>query len=262
MAEPAGKIAAVLYWPSPPSMAMSPSSATPLASASAALPHQPTTMECAVLSSTLKSRTLYNGDSMAACKAQPRATDSSWFIVVDKGLPSNASEQTCFTQGTREPPPMISTESISLTGTPAAAQAALTSSKTFTTLFLAGSHIFSNSSRVMLLAKSSSSMRHSTVKGASELAERTFFVFMTASSSLKDDFLLDNGLQPCFFSNCAANSRIKHSSNSRPPTLSDFSQTTVSFPRTNRTTDTEKRECPMEQKATVIGFSGSKSFDR
>ena len=35
--------------------------------------------------------TLYNGDKIAACRAQPRATLSSAFMVVDRSLPPNAS---------------------------------------------------------------------------------------------------------------------------------------------------------------------------
>mmetsp|Transcript_110444 Transcript_110444/g.216589 ORF Transcript_110444/g.216589 Transcript_110444/m.216589 type:complete len:259 (+) Transcript_110444:160-936(+) len=258
MAEPAGNTTAVLYSPSAPAMLQSPSSSVLLASASAALPIQPTRMLWAVLSSTLKSRTLYSGDSMAACRAQPRATASSWFIVVDV-LPPKASPQTCLTQGTREPPPTSSTESIWSTGMP---HAAFASSRTLITLSLAGPHILSSSSRVMLLAKSASSIKHSHVMAASLLAERIFLVFITASSSLNEDFLFVKGSQPFFLANCAANSRIKHSSSSRPPTLSDFSHTTVSLPRTNWTIETENVEMPMEQKATVMGFSGSKSLER
>mmetsp|Transcript_45689 Transcript_45689/g.133023 ORF Transcript_45689/g.133023 Transcript_45689/m.133023 type:complete len:219 (-) Transcript_45689:643-1299(-) len=214
---------------------------------------------CEEASSTLKSRTLYRGDRIAAWSAQPRATDSSWFMVVEIALPPKASEQTCLTHGTREPPPTISTESILSTGMP---DAAFASSNTLLTRSMAGAHIASKSARVIVLAKSWSSIKHSHVMGASEFADKTFFVFNTASSSLNAAFLLVNGSQPCFFLNCAANTRMRHSSSSRPPTLSERSQTTVSLPRTKRTIETEKMEMPMEQKATVIGTSGSKSFDR
>mmetsp|Transcript_104147 Transcript_104147/g.301283 ORF Transcript_104147/g.301283 Transcript_104147/m.301283 type:complete len:212 (+) Transcript_104147:1417-2052(+) len=211
------------------------------------------------MSSTLNSRTLYNGESMAACNAHPRATLSSWFMVVESALPPKISEHSPFTQGTLDPPPTISTESICSSDKP---DAEIADSSTARARSMAGAHIRSKSSRVIWPERSASSMRQSQVIPASLLADRIFFVFCTASSSLNFAFLLHKGSQPSFALNCEANSRIKHSSNSRPPTLSDFSQTTVSFPRTNRTTDTEKRECPMEQKATVIGFSGSKSFDR
>mmetsp|Transcript_73752 Transcript_73752/g.240195 ORF Transcript_73752/g.240195 Transcript_73752/m.240195 type:complete len:223 (+) Transcript_73752:1787-2455(+) len=215
------------------------------------------------VSSTLKSRTLYKGDKIAACRAQPRATLSSWFMVVDSSfspsLQPKASAQSFFTQGTREPPPTISTTSICSIVKPEAARAA---SRTAFVLTMAGSHILSRSSRFIRLAKSCSSMRHSTLTGASVFAERTFFVFMTASSNLKAAFLLVRGSQPCFFLNCSENARIKHSSNARPPTLSDFSQITFNFPRMNWTMETLKREFPIEQKATVSGFSTSKSLER
>mmetsp|Transcript_83732 Transcript_83732/g.211104 ORF Transcript_83732/g.211104 Transcript_83732/m.211104 type:complete len:240 (+) Transcript_83732:1703-2422(+) len=239
-------------------MFVSPSSSF-VASESAALPIQPTLTANCVVSSTLKSRTLYKGDKIAACKAQPRATLSSWFIVVERSLPPKASEHTLFTQGTREPPPTISTESICSKVRPEAAMAAC---KTFVTLSIAGLHISSKSALVILLAKSSSSIRHSQLTPASLLADKIFFVLDTASSSLKEAFLLLKGSHPTFFLNCEANSRIKHSSNSRPPTLSDLSTTTFNLPRTNWTIETEKMLTPIEQNATVIGFSGSKSFER
>mmetsp|Transcript_77890 Transcript_77890/g.225275 ORF Transcript_77890/g.225275 Transcript_77890/m.225275 type:complete len:240 (+) Transcript_77890:1521-2240(+) len=238
-------------------MVASPSSSF-AASGGGALPIQPMLMAWGEESSTLKSRTLYKGERIAACNAQPRATLSSWFIVVDNCLPPRTSEQSFFTQGTRELPPTISTESICSGVNFDAAKA---DSNTAFTLAMAGAHIDSKSSRVIWLAKSASSIKHSTLTGASEFADKIFLVFMTASSSLKADFLLLSGSQPFFFSNCAAKARMRHSSSSRPPTLSDFSQTTVNLPRTNCTTVTENNEWPMEQKATVMGLSGSKSFD-
>lgn len=56
-----------------------------------------------------------------------------------------------------------------------------------------------------------------------------------------------------FFWNCAANSRIKHSSMSRPPTRSEVSLSTRSLPRTNSTMLTEKIEWPMEQNLQLMG---------
>ena len=58
-------------------------------------------------------------------------------------------------------------------------------------------------------------------------------------------------MSSAFFWNCAANSRIKHSSMSRPPTRSEVSLSTCSLPRTNWTMLTEKMECPMEQNLEV-----------
>mmetsp|Transcript_20115 Transcript_20115/g.62863 ORF Transcript_20115/g.62863 Transcript_20115/m.62863 type:complete len:219 (-) Transcript_20115:651-1307(-) len=207
---------------------------------------------------TSKSRTLYRGDRIAACRAQPRATASSAFMVVDSSLPPKAAEHISFTHGTRLDPPTISTKSMDSTGMPLAS---LTASSTACTLAIMGLHMSRKTSRVMLEPKSSSSMRHSQLMPASLFAERIFLVFVTASSSLKDAFLFESGSQPTFFLNCAANSRMRHSSMSRPPTLSDFSQITVSLPLTNCTTDTEKIVWPMLQKATVHGFSASKSLD-
>mmetsp|Transcript_27459 Transcript_27459/g.78901 ORF Transcript_27459/g.78901 Transcript_27459/m.78901 type:complete len:259 (+) Transcript_27459:1542-2318(+) len=258
MGEPSGKTVAVLYSPSPPAICASPSSSF-AAAASAELPTQPTFTAKGLESSTLKSRTLYRGDRIAACSAQPLATLSSWFMVVERSLPPKASEQICLTHGTREAPPTISTQSIDSSGT---LESVITLLRTSLALLMAGSHIFSKSARLMVLEKSSSSIKHSTVQPASLFAERIFFVLVTASSSLKADFLLESGSQPVFFLNCSANSRMRHSSMSRPPTSSDLSATTVSFPRTNCTIETEKSAWPIEQNATVMGFSGSKSFDR
>mmetsp|Transcript_90734 Transcript_90734/g.282654 ORF Transcript_90734/g.282654 Transcript_90734/m.282654 type:complete len:219 (+) Transcript_90734:1097-1753(+) len=210
-------------------------------------------------SRTSKSRTLYRGDRMAACNAQPLATASSAFMVVESSLPPKAAEHISLTQGTRLAPPTISTKSMLSIGMPAASFA---ESRTFCTLSIIGLHISRKRSLVMLEPKSSSSMRHSTLMPASAFAERIFLVFMTASSSLKLAFLLERGSQPTFFLNCAANSRMRHSSMSRPPTLSDLSATTDSLPLKNWTTETEKRVWPMQQKATVHGFSASNSFDR
>mmetsp|Transcript_58896 Transcript_58896/g.167610 ORF Transcript_58896/g.167610 Transcript_58896/m.167610 type:complete len:458 (-) Transcript_58896:642-2015(-) len=211
------------------------------------------------VSSTLNSRALNSGERMAACSVQPRATHSSAFMVVESSLPPKACEHISLTHGTREQPPHISTKSTALTGRPLAALAASSTSLTF---FIIGLHMSRNFSRSIWLLKSSSSIRHSQLTPASELAERIFFVFVTASSSLKDAFLLESGSQPTCFLNCAANSRIKHSSMSRPPTLSDFSHRHVSLPRVNWKTDTEKIVWPMLQNATVMGFSGSKSLER
>mmetsp|Transcript_47806 Transcript_47806/g.86147 ORF Transcript_47806/g.86147 Transcript_47806/m.86147 type:complete len:217 (-) Transcript_47806:413-1063(-) len=133
----------------------------------------------------------------------------------------------------------------------------LAASSTSLTFCIIGLHIARKLSRSMLLLKSSSSMRHSQETAASEFAERTFLVFPTASSSLKHAFLLERTSQPVFFLNCSANARIRHSSMSRPPTLSDRSQSTVSFPLMNCTMDTVKRAWPIWQKATVEGFSAS-----
>mmetsp|Transcript_62617 Transcript_62617/g.193911 ORF Transcript_62617/g.193911 Transcript_62617/m.193911 type:complete len:259 (-) Transcript_62617:617-1393(-) len=258
MAECDGKTVAVLNSPSPPAICASPSSSF-AAAASAELPSQPTFTAKRLESSTLKSRTLYRGDKIAACRAQPLATLSSWFIVVERSFPPKASEQTRLTQGTRDAPPTTSTESISSTGT---FDSAITAARSALALAIAGSHIFSKSARVMVLEKSSSSIKHSTAQPASLFAERIFFVLVTASSSLNAAFLLVRGSHPVFFLNCAANSRMRHSSMSRPPMSSDLSQTTLSLPRTNCTMDTEKRAWPIEQNATVIGLSGSKSFER
>mmetsp|Transcript_15275 Transcript_15275/g.45757 ORF Transcript_15275/g.45757 Transcript_15275/m.45757 type:complete len:219 (-) Transcript_15275:632-1288(-) len=212
-----------------------------------------------VASRTSKSRTLYRGERMAAWRAQPRATLSSAFMVVERSLPPKAAEHISLTQGTRQAPPTISTKSMDSNGMP---HAALASSRTFCTLAIIGLHISRKTSLVMLEPKSSSSMRHSTLMPASAFAERIFLVFVTESSNLKLAFLLESGSQPTFFLNCAANSLMRHSSMSRPPTLSDFSVTTVSLPFTNCTRETEKIDWPMLQKATVQGFSASKSFDR
>mmetsp|Transcript_48044 Transcript_48044/g.112455 ORF Transcript_48044/g.112455 Transcript_48044/m.112455 type:complete len:242 (-) Transcript_48044:668-1393(-) len=233
-----GKTVMVLYSPSAPAMC-SPSSSPFSASWSAEDPIQPMLTECGMMSTTVKSRTLYSGDSIAACRAQPRATDSSAFIVVDSSLPPKAFEQNSFTQGTREAPPIISTKSICSVEIPAAAAAAFAPSSTAETLSIIGWHISRKTSRVMVEPKSSSSMRHSTESCASMFAERIFLVLVTASSSLKAAFLLVSGLQPTFFSNCRANSRIRHSVIVLPPTLSAFSQMTVSFPLTNCTMETE-----------------------
>mmetsp|Transcript_97058 Transcript_97058/g.225001 ORF Transcript_97058/g.225001 Transcript_97058/m.225001 type:complete len:219 (+) Transcript_97058:1066-1722(+) len=210
-------------------------------------------------SRTSKSRTLYRGERMAAISAQPRATLSSAFMVVESSLLPKAAEHISLTQGTRLAPPTISTKSIWSKGRP---QDSLAASSTFLTLAIIGLHMSRKRSRVMLEPKSSSSMRHSQLMPASLFAERIFFVFVTASSSLKEAFLLERGSAPTFFLNCAANSRMRHSSISRPPTLSDFSHTTVSLPFTNCTTDTEKMDWPMLQKTTVHGLSASNSFER
>mmetsp|Transcript_27465 Transcript_27465/g.78917 ORF Transcript_27465/g.78917 Transcript_27465/m.78917 type:complete len:219 (-) Transcript_27465:638-1294(-) len=210
-------------------------------------------------SRTSKSRTLYRGDRMAACKAQPRATASSAFMVVESSFPPNAAEHISLTHGTLELPPIISTKSMDSSGMPAAS---LAESSTFWTLAIIGLHISRKRSLVMLEPKSSSSMRHSTLMPASALADRIFLVFVTESSSLKLAFFWDRGSQPTFFLNCAANSLMRHSSMSLPPTLSDLSAITVSLPFTNCTMETEKSERPMPQMATVQGFSASKSFDR
>merc|ERR1719265_2517389 len=150
--------------------------------------------------------------------------------------PTNASRIMVFTQGTREPPPTISTKPTSSTETPLASFA---DSRTARTRSIIGWHMLAKSARLIMLAKSSSSMRHSTFTGASLFADKTFLVFVTASSSLSRAFLLDRTSQPTFFLNCAANSRIRHSSISRPPTLSDRSQRTDSLPLTNWTNETE-----------------------
>mmetsp|Transcript_56972 Transcript_56972/g.148314 ORF Transcript_56972/g.148314 Transcript_56972/m.148314 type:complete len:213 (-) Transcript_56972:249-887(-) len=173
MWEPAGKTVDDLNSPSTSIMLVSPSSSL-TASAGGAWPIQPTLIAFGEMSCTWKSRTLYSGDKIAAWRAQPRATLSSWFIVVERSLPPNASEHSCFTHGTREPPPTISTESICSGVMPEAAKAA---SKTAFAFSIAGLHISSKSARVIWLAKSSSSIRHSQLMGASEFAERTFFVF-------------------------------------------------------------------------------------
>lgn len=55
---------------------------------------------------------------------------------------------------------------------------------------------------------------------------------------------------------------MRHSSMSRPPVFSERSQSTCSRPLKNCTMDTEKMTWPTLQKATVQGFSGSKSLDR
>mmetsp|Transcript_85045 Transcript_85045/g.245926 ORF Transcript_85045/g.245926 Transcript_85045/m.245926 type:complete len:234 (+) Transcript_85045:1322-2023(+) len=223
-----------------------------------ALPVHETLTGNRVESSTWKSRTLYNGDSIAACNAQPRATLSSEFMVVESSLPPKHSEHKFFTHGTLELPPTISTESTCSGDSP---DAAMADSNTARARAIAGAHIRSKSSRVTWPDKSSSSIKHSQVIPASVLADNIFFVFVTESSSLNDALLLLKGSQPTFALNWAANSRIKHSSKSRPPTLSDRSQTTRRRPRQNWTIETEKIELPIEQNATVMGFSGSKSFD-
>mmetsp|Transcript_37516 Transcript_37516/g.86616 ORF Transcript_37516/g.86616 Transcript_37516/m.86616 type:complete len:262 (-) Transcript_37516:595-1380(-) len=256
-----GKTVIVLYSPSAPAMC-SPSSSPFSASASADEPIHPIVTGCGMRSTTVKSRTLYSGESIAACSAHPRATDSSAFMVVDSSLPPKALEQNSLTQGTREAPPIISTKSICSIPMPAAAAAALAPSRTAETLSIMGLHISRKTSRVIVEPKSSSSIRHSTESCASMFAERIFLVFVTASSSLKEAFLLLRGSQPTFFLNCAANSRMRHSFIVLPPTLSAFSQMTVSLPRMNCTTDTENMLCPMLQNATVHGFSASKSFER
>mmetsp|Transcript_136543 Transcript_136543/g.345761 ORF Transcript_136543/g.345761 Transcript_136543/m.345761 type:complete len:213 (-) Transcript_136543:866-1504(-) len=171
--EPAGKTVELLNSPSTSIMLVSPSSSLVLL-AGGDWPIQPMLTGNGEMSFTWKSRTLYNGDKIAACRAQPRETLSSWFIVVERSLPPNASEHSCFTHGTREPPPTISTESICSGVMPEAAKAA---SKTAFAFSIAGLHISSKSARVIWLAKSSSSIRHSQLMGASEFAERTFFVF-------------------------------------------------------------------------------------
>ena len=66
-------------------------------------------------------------------------------------------------------------------------------------------------------------------------------------------FRRNPGMSAAFFWNCDANSRIKHSSMSRPPTRSEVSLSTRSLPRTNWTILTEKMECPMEQNLAVSG---------
>mmetsp|Transcript_24514 Transcript_24514/g.70414 ORF Transcript_24514/g.70414 Transcript_24514/m.70414 type:complete len:256 (+) Transcript_24514:1130-1897(+) len=220
---------------------------------------QPTLTGKAEVSSTLNSRTLYSFERIAACRAQPRATHSSAFMVVESSLPPKALEHISLNHGTREAPPQISTASMEETGMPLAALAA---SSTSLTLFIMGLHMSSKSARVTLLPKSWSSMRHSQERLDSEFAERIFLVFVTASSILKRAFLLDMMSQPVFFWNCLAKLRMRHSSMFRPPTLSERSQTTDSRPRTNCTMATEKLAWPSWQKATVMGFSGSKLLVR
>mmetsp|Transcript_76381 Transcript_76381/g.196710 ORF Transcript_76381/g.196710 Transcript_76381/m.196710 type:complete len:258 (+) Transcript_76381:990-1763(+) len=195
-----------------------------------------------VVSSTVKSRTLYRFDRRAACSVHPRATHSSAFMVVDSSLPPKALEHISLSQGTREAPPQISTWSMEDIARPHEDFAA---SSTASTLCIMGLHISRKSARSTLLPKSWSSMRHSQERLASELADRIFFVFMTASSSLKRAFLLDSTSQPVFFWNCAAKLRMRHSSMSRPPTLSDLSHKTVSLPFTNCTTATENTVWPI-----------------
>mmetsp|Transcript_10800 Transcript_10800/g.28712 ORF Transcript_10800/g.28712 Transcript_10800/m.28712 type:complete len:273 (+) Transcript_10800:1362-2180(+) len=190
---------------------------------------------------------------------QPLATHSSAFMVVDNSLPPNAFEHISLTQGTREDPPHTSTTSMPDTATP---QLLMAPASTAATLSIIGWHISKKSNRSILLEKSSSSMRHSQVMLDSEFADRIFLVLVTASSSLKSAFLLDNTSQPVFFLNCSAKTRIKHSSMSRPPTLADFSHKTVILPLTNLQMATEKIVWPIMQKATVCGFSTSKEFDR
>mmetsp|Transcript_62618 Transcript_62618/g.193917 ORF Transcript_62618/g.193917 Transcript_62618/m.193917 type:complete len:289 (+) Transcript_62618:1020-1886(+) len=220
---------------------------------------QPTLTGNAEVSSTLNSLTLYSFERIAAWRAHPRATHSSAFMVVESSLPPNALEHMSLTQGTREAPPQISTASMEETARPLAALAASSTSLTF---FIMGLHISSKSERLMLLLKSSSSMRHSHERLDSEFAERIFLVFVTASSSLKSAFLLDRTSQPVFFWNCLAKVRMRHSSMSRPPTFWDLSQTTESWPRTNCTMATEKSAWPIWQNATVRGLSVLKLFVR
>mmetsp|Transcript_58464 Transcript_58464/g.153953 ORF Transcript_58464/g.153953 Transcript_58464/m.153953 type:complete len:260 (-) Transcript_58464:283-1062(-) len=180
-------------------------------------------------------------------------------MVVDSSLPPKALEHISLTQGTREAPPQISTESMDATARPHEAFALSSTSFTFCIM---GLHISRKISRSMLLPKSWSSIMHSQETLASELEERTFFVFPTASSSLKRALLLDSTSQPVFFWNCSAKARIRHSSMSRPPTFSDFSHRTVSFPLTNCTIATENTVWPIWQKATVVCLTGSKLLER
>mmetsp|Transcript_15400 Transcript_15400/g.46191 ORF Transcript_15400/g.46191 Transcript_15400/m.46191 type:complete len:260 (+) Transcript_15400:1235-2014(+) len=180
-------------------------------------------------------------------------------MVKESSLPPKALEHISLTQGTREAPPQTSTLWMDSTARPLAAFAASSTSSTFCIM---GLHISRKSARFMLLLKSWSSMRHSQDMFASELAERIFFVLETASSSLKSAFLLDSTSQPVFFWNCSAKARMRHSSMSRPPTLSDFSHRTVSFPLTNCTMATENTVWPIWQKATVLGLAASNLAER
>mmetsp|Transcript_27189 Transcript_27189/g.49350 ORF Transcript_27189/g.49350 Transcript_27189/m.49350 type:complete len:215 (-) Transcript_27189:822-1466(-) len=153
-------------------------------------------------------KTLNLGERMALCRAQPRATASSAFIVVLSPLFTalasrpRISAKVCFTLATRVAPPTISTLARS-----ALVRLVSASARSIGAANRAnrGSHMARYSSALRETPKSKSSMRHSRLIRASltPAGLRVFFAFSAATVSLSITLALSLGLPlslPLYFS--------------------------------------------------------------
>lgn len=109
--------------------------------------------------------------------------------------------------------------------------------------------------------KSTSSIKYSTLTGASELAERTFLYFSMASNILIMAFLESFNLNP---PDCSSNKAEYFSntaqSKSRAPNDLSFTWATIyAFSLVNDPTNADVFEWPKSTNATYLGFSASRS---
>mmetsp|Transcript_14967 Transcript_14967/g.64135 ORF Transcript_14967/g.64135 Transcript_14967/m.64135 type:complete len:686 (+) Transcript_14967:466-2523(+) len=203
-------------------------------------------------STTSKSRTLNWGESIAPCKAHPRATHSDALSVREQVIPKNASS-CAEMKGMREAFPTSSTALTSAGVMPASAMALCTG------VIMRSSRSWdrpSMTSRVMLDRTSWSSIRHSMESGASGLEERIFFIFSTAMRRRRDARALD--LMSIFL--LSLNSAQKWSniawSNALPPRLRSNAVARIFKPAlVKRTTHTCSAECPTSTNTTLCGSS-------
>mmetsp|Transcript_94190 Transcript_94190/g.141136 ORF Transcript_94190/g.141136 Transcript_94190/m.141136 type:complete len:279 (-) Transcript_94190:842-1678(-) len=164
--------------------------------------------------------TLNRGERMADCRAAPRATASSAFIVVDRVEILRISMNFCLTNPIREVPPTISTDAKSLAEILASARHAFTGASN---LSIKGLHMASYSGALSMMWKSKSSMRHSRLIDASftPFGLSVFFAFSAAANSLSMTFGLSRGLPDNlllnFSTNLAASQFAISSSKFLPP---------------------------------------------
>mmetsp|Transcript_11891 Transcript_11891/g.36707 ORF Transcript_11891/g.36707 Transcript_11891/m.36707 type:complete len:239 (-) Transcript_11891:679-1395(-) len=188
-------------------------------------------------SCTSKSRTLKTGLSMAHCSAQPRATHS---LALSVRLTSRLNTSCSVAQmaGTRLPEPTTSRLEICSTVRPQSDSAFSQGARARLSV---SAQICSKSSRLTLALTSISLARHSTLRVASGLALRIFFIFSISLSRRPIALVLPSTSPSPFFS--SANLRAKCSamarSKSRPPRLASHAWlSTLSSPFLKATTDT------------------------
>mmetsp|Transcript_5087 Transcript_5087/g.8533 ORF Transcript_5087/g.8533 Transcript_5087/m.8533 type:complete len:246 (+) Transcript_5087:1186-1923(+) len=212
----------------------------------------------------LNSLTLKRVESMAACRAQPRHTDSSAFMVVERPIlmavasSSRSCDMRALTNSRRVEPPTISTEERSAGESPEVSSASRMGPSRRAR---SGSAISISCSRVSLQLKSRSSIRHSTLIGASvtPLGLRVFLAFSAAANSFIRALGLAQASRPCLALNSLAMYLAMHSSNARPPRLRSYAALlTASLPVWNDTHDAVKDAWPRSRNMTLVSFSASK----
>ena len=165
-------------------------------------------------------KTLNRGDRIADCRAAPRATASSAFIVVDRVSTPKISFSLFLTNPMRVLPPTISTELKSLAASPASASAFFNGPSRRASK---GAHIASYSSAFSMIWKSKSSMRHSRLIDASftPVGLRVFLAFSAAATTLTMTLGLSCGFEDSFLEYFSTNLSAIHSaivsSKERPP---------------------------------------------